>query len=239
MENIRIIQITDPHIGRENEEPYGVDVRKNLQEVAQAISREKFDFLVLTGDVCFRKPNEKTYLWVKSILDQLKSEYYVLPGNHDDSDMIAKIFGMEKFLYNHELYFKAKANNRPFLFLDTAKQVMSCEQLAWLGKQIKGISRPHVIFMHHPPVLAKVLHMDSNWPLMNRKNVQKILFGSQANIHVFCGHYHVEKSIHSKNLAVHITKQEAEEFEVENYLRGYRVIEVGATKISTCVKYIV
>ena len=246
MESLKIIQISDPHIGWDDENPYGVDVRKNLENIVNAVSNENTNLIVLTGDMCFRDPNEKTYKWIKSLLDPLSIEYYILPGNHDDAGMIFKIFGYEQELKKNELYFLKNFKGFPIFFLDSSKGFVSDEQLKWLKHQIIQLNQSVYIFMHHPPALANVPHMDNNWALENIEDVQKILFETNKNIHVFCGHYHVDKTLQIKNLNIYIApsiffnlSQDTEEFQVENTLVGYRKIELTKTGVFSSVKYLV
>ena len=48
---MHLIQITDLHIGFEDEETNGVDVRNNFLKTLGAISKEQVDALIITGDL--------------------------------------------------------------------------------------------------------------------------------------------------------------------------------------------
>ncbi|MDX1940283.1 MAG: metallophosphoesterase, partial [Saprospiraceae bacterium] len=102
---MRIIQITDPHLGEVGEDTFEVDVRANFQNVLEAALRLHPDHLVLTGDLCFRHENADVYAWVKNLLDQLFLPYDLTSGNHDDSVQMAKSFGLLEYLHGVEFYF--------------------------------------------------------------------------------------------------------------------------------------
>ena len=246
MHNLKIIQVSDLHIGYENESPYGVDVRNNFQRIIHSLYNETFDLLVITGDLCFHGGNTNTYKWIKKYIDQLNKPYFIIPGNHDNSKLISKVFGYNKAITGDEIYLLKQFKGHKIIFLDTGKGVMSTEQLKWLKRQINQFKDQIIIFMHYPPALANVPHMDHNWAFQNNKEIQEIFFSIKNNITVFCGHYHVEKSLQIKNLNIYITpstffnlRQDTEEFQVENTLVGYRKIEILKNNIFSSVKYLV
>jgi Icc protein len=47
--------------------------------------------------------------------------------------------------------------------------------------------------------------MDENYPLQNMDVVQGILFNHLRPLPIFCGHYHVEKTLCARNLTIHLT----------------------------------
>ena len=58
---MRILHLTDLHIGEEGEDTYGVDVRANFLDILSKIPLMQPDLLVVTGDLCFRDGQEKIY----------------------------------------------------------------------------------------------------------------------------------------------------------------------------------
>ncbi len=52
MDMVRIIQITDTHVGNEGELVRGVDVRANFLKTLRVIANEKMDCLIHSGDLC-------------------------------------------------------------------------------------------------------------------------------------------------------------------------------------------
>src|SRR5690625_7273492 len=89
MVDFRIAQITDLHIGDENEYPFGIDLRTNLRRVMEDIEKMDVDLLVLTGDLCLDEPHMEHYHWIKSQLKNLDISYEVIGGYHDDISLMS------------------------------------------------------------------------------------------------------------------------------------------------------
>jgi Icc protein len=142
---------------------------------------------------------------MKTQLDALGIPYAIIAGNHDDSTLLANVFGLENLLTDGDLYYRLPLHGHDLLLLETSKGTVSASQLAWLEAELAALNGPAIIFMHHPPVEGGVPYMDVNYPLRNMEEVQSILLRHPFPVYVFCGHYHVEKMLCLKNLTVHIT----------------------------------
>jgi DNA repair exonuclease SbcCD nuclease subunit len=88
-----IAWISDIHIGSADQQPNGVDVRGNFTRALEDICRFDVDMLVLGGDLCLDSGERDAYLWISRELDRLNParRIVVLPGNHDDPEMMAQI----------------------------------------------------------------------------------------------------------------------------------------------------
>ncbi len=244
---MRIVQITDIHIGAEDEDTRDIDVRGNFPAILEMAEHLHPDYLVLTGDLCFSTGNAEAYYWIKVQMDQLALPFDIIPGNHDDTALMARIFEREHLLLpNGEMAFSRTLAGIAFLFLDTAAGVLSETQGNWLSDKLNQLSGPQIIFMHHPPLRAGVPFMDNNYPLQNPEVFQQAIQGYASPIHVFCGHYHVEKSIHHGSLSVHVTPstffqidQFSERFAVDHYRPALRVIDLsGDGRLLHTVRYL-
>lgn len=242
---MRIVQITDLHVGHAGEDTYGVDVRANFLKIKAAIEDLQPDHLVLSGDLCYRTGQRDIYDWIRDHLNQLDIPYDLISGNHDDPVLMAEAFGIMELLKNKELYFSRTIHGRPFLFLDTTTGVVSETQLMWLRNQLAALSQPLVIFMHHPPLFADVPFMDGKHALKNQEAIQEVFFAYDNQITVFTGHYHVEKTIRKNNVVVHITPscffqidQHSQEFKVDHHRIGLREIHWVDGTIMNTVKYL-
>ncbi len=240
-----ILQISDIHIDDEGINPEGVDVRGNFKKVIDAVSKEKFNFLVLSGDLCYRDPKPEIYQWIKSQLHIIDQPVYIITGNHDDPILLANYFGLNKSIKNLELYYKINQEGKDIIFLDSGNGTMSEEQYIWLKNTVSQIEKDIFIFMHYPPVIANVPHMDNKWRFKEIDKIQNLLFSFPNNYHIFCGHYHLERTINIYNTTSYITpatffnlNPEAEYFEIDNYSIGYRKIIISDDKLITTVKYI-
>jgi predicted phosphodiesterase len=73
---VKIAQISDPHIGLERA-PGG---SQQLRQVVQMVNHDNPDIVVVTGDVGER---ESAWEEAREILKGLKAKVYYIPGNHD------------------------------------------------------------------------------------------------------------------------------------------------------------
>ncbi len=220
---MRIIQLTDLHVGLEGEDTYGVDVRGNFLRILKKANERQPELLVISGDLCYRDGDARIYKWIKTQLDEQDIPYEVMSGNHDDPALLADAFDLREQLKDGELYFAKQLNGRPVLFLDTTTGLVSDTQLQWLRRQLAAHAEEVMIFMHHPPLPSGVPFMDENHALQNMEAVQEVLFAHPFNISIFTGHYHVDKVIRKRNIVVHITPscffqigQQSREFQVDH-----------------------
>lgn len=241
---MRIAQITDLHIGEVDERPFDVDVRSNFQSVLSVLKKLHIEHLVISGDLCLRHGEAHIYRWIKSELAKTAISYDLIPGNHDDPKLLARIFDCENKMHKQELFFAKYLHHIPTFFLDTTHGVLSLQQRKWLQSQLQEIDSQAIVFMHHPPIFGSVPYMDQHYPLQNRDEVQAIFFTHPYPIQVFCGHYHVGKTIHQKNISVHITPSTyfqinpfQEAFAVDSVFPGFRIIEINDDLISHSVRY--
>jgi 3',5'-cyclic-AMP phosphodiesterase len=251
---MKCIQISDLHIGNPGEINYQIDSRKNFHGLMQAISREKADFLAITGDLAMREGEKSIYDWLQPKLPHFKKGVFVTPGNHDDRDLLRMTFPdqFSDLPPAAPLSSSFSLGGETFHFLDSSPGAVSKDQLEALNatlQQLENTQVPSVprlnIFMHHPPVFGEVRHMDTKYALENMDEVQKVVEHFSGQVHVFCGHYHVEKTIVKANMTVYITPsnyfqvdQETDAFTVDHYDIGYRIISWQEDTIRTWVRYI-
>ncbi|ORC34808.1 hypothetical protein B4O97_10745 [Marispirochaeta aestuarii] len=241
-----IAHITDLHIAGEGEYPYDVDVRSRFVRVLEDLTSHEPELLVLGGDLCYREGSRSVYLWIRERLEMQGIPYLLIPGNHDDTSLMAQVFGLENRLVEGRYYFSRDLEGRRVLFLDTADDSLSEDQIVYLEKELAAAGNGELlIFMHHPPVLSGVYYMDLKYPLLNSGRVGPLLAESRARVTVFCGHYHVEKSVMMGNLRVFITPsifvqidQEARSFAVDHRGFGWRKIRLDQGILWTTVRYI-
>ncbi len=114
----------------------------------------------------------------------------------------------------------------------------------WLAKELSK-EKEAIIFMHHPPILAGVPHMDTKYPLQNRDELVHILYSHPHKINVFCGHYHIAKTIETKNITVNICPSNfyqiddsCDSFRIAHHNIGFQVISIRKPSIQTDVKWI-
>lgn len=242
---MRIIQITDLHIGHPREMTFNVDVRGNFQRALQKVLTLSPDHLVISGDLCYREGHRSIYQWIKDQLDELSIPYDLISGNHDDPILMAQVFELEGFLKGNELYYERRIGDQPVLFLDTTHGAVSKEQQNWLRQRLSAYDQELILFMHHPPLFSGVPYMDNKYALKNQPEVLGSLRDFPHRLHIFTGHYHVDKVISSGNLTVYITpslffqiSQHVEDFQVDHRRIGIREIAFWEEALMSTVIYL-
>lgn len=242
---MRIAFITDLHIGLEGEDTYGVDVRANFLNALETAREFNPDLMVLGGDLCYSEGDEQVYHWVKACMDAQGIPYEVIGGNHDITALLAGVFYPHHTLHDNCLFFTREIDHRKLLFLDTVAGEISPPQMLWLEEQLASATGELVVFMHHPPVLAGVPFMDQRYALVNWQEVWRLFLAFPFPIHIFTGHYHVDKVIRRQSVTVYLTPScffqidpHAEPFKVDHYRIGFREIEWDAEGIMTTVRYL-
>lgn len=247
MIDFRIIQITDLHIGGEDQFPFGVNLRANFLNILADIERMNPNLLVLTGDFCYKEAREDVYEWIRHQLERIGIPYEFIGGNHDDIAMMTSgLLNEDLSNAQSEYYFSDELVDHHILYLDSASGVMSEEQLAWIDLEVRrAAGRNLLIFIHHPPVLAGVPHMDNGYSLHNNQDLLRILEQHSSPVQVFCGHYHVDRTVVWKNVMVNITPSlfmqifpYVEEFAIDHYEIGYRVLDFAEGTLRHTVRYL-
>ena len=241
-----LAQITDLHIGQPNENTYGVDVRHNFLMILGEIKTLEPDYIIITGDLCFDKGNLEIYHWIKSKMDKLEIPYVVIPGNHDDRAMMRSVFEIDYTQEEDEIFFAKRLGKHRALFLDSSQANMSEIQHKWLKRQLKQSADEHLlIFTHYPPSKAGVAFMDTKHCYKNISETLEVLSEYPSNIYLFCGHYHTDRKISIDNLHIQITPSiicqidpYSEDFKVDNYRAGYRMIAFDKESLITSLHYL-
>ncbi len=242
---MKIAQITDLHIGLEGQDTFNVDVRDNFLQILGEVVFSGPELIIVTGDLCFDQGLKEIYIWIKDKLDNTNIPYLVLPGNHDDAAMMMEIFEIDYSHGEYEIYFAKKLNKTTALFLDNSKASHSDNQKKWIKRQLHQADKNILVFTHYPTAKCKVAFMDKNYCLQDRKELQKLFHDYEKNIYLFCGHYHTEKLVHLDNLHIAITPStyfqidpNTDEFKVDSYKIGFRLIEVSKNRCMSTTKYI-
>ena len=242
----RIIQITDLHIAPRGEYPYGHDSRQTMITTLDLLDRLlPADLLVLTGDLSYREPDEQIYRWIRRHIFSFDIPVTAISGNHDNSDMVCRFFTPTHQTINGELYYQIQDMHHCYYFLDTTSSSISDSQLAWLDSSLHSTRDSNLlpmIFMHHPPCLCGVPHMDRKYPFKRSEDLGAILHAYSGTIPIFCGHYHTEKTVHWGNCIVHITPstcfeidQFSDSFALDPTPPGLRVIDTAADYVGSSV----
>ncbi|MBO0938577.1 metallophosphoesterase [Fibrella sp. HMF5335] len=202
---MKIAFITDIHIAAEGEHPAGVDVRANFLQTLDYVRTTKPDCMVLGGDLCFDVGDRAIYGWIREQLRDLPCQWFAIPGNHDDSVMMAEEMHLTHHLTNGELYSAIPLEGYPALFLDSSKGTFSDAQWQWLGEELALIHHNALVFCHHPVLPADALFMDTKYPFRQQARWVETTEELPCRIQVISGHYHTETTTLRGNTSILIT----------------------------------
>ena len=245
-----IVQISDTHLfGDKNRKINGSNSYQNLKSVINhVISEDKNpDLIVVSGDLS-QDCTFESYQHLANLLHKCGIKYYIFPGNHDDVDVMNKVFDLnwekDKVDYCFSL------GNWFLNVIDTSVYPevggeLSDEQLKNLEKNLsQNKNKPTIIFMHHHPIPVKSEWLD-NYILKNPENFNDIVkIHSQIKAVLF-GHIHqvFEKTVNgifygSAPAACYQVVPNTKTFTIDKLMPGFRLIELTGEKFSSKVVWI-
>ena len=197
-----LVQVTDTHILPVGEILYGVtDTALHLRETIVQINRirPEPDVVLFTGDLV-EKPDKAAYQNFIELIKPLEIPAYVIPGNHDDPQIMLGEFANTPYFPTTDETFQYEVENLPFRILalnsysEGTELPEYCNQrLAWLKDQLDCSSDPVLIAIHHPPMTTGIELIDmggSDW----FQGLKSMLADySQVRL-IICGHCHIDLS---------------------------------------------
>jgi 3',5'-cyclic-AMP phosphodiesterase len=154
------------------------------------------DIVVATGDlVDAGHPDE--YRHLRDLLAPLPMPVYLIPGNHDSREALRHAFSNHSYLPRDGGFLHYVLEQYPvrLIALDTlvpglASGLLCEERLDWLATRLdEALARPTVLFMHHPPFLTGIEHMD-RLGLEGARAMGSVIDGHRHIERVLCGHLH-------------------------------------------------
>jgi 3',5'-cyclic AMP phosphodiesterase CpdA len=199
-----IAQVTDPHIKARGRLAYKtVDTAANLDRCVNHLSNleRRPDVVLMTGDLTdFGRPEE--YQLLRQLIAPLDMPVYVIPGNHDERENFRKAFGDHGYLpRSGDLSYVVEDFPLCMIGIDTTIPgkpggEMCATRLAWLDLQLSARrDSPTLIFMHHPPIITGIRHMDVQ-NCANGDALGQLLQTHPQVFQVVCGHVH--RPIHTQ-----------------------------------------
>lgn len=154
------------------------------------------DVLLATGDVV-QRANERDYCLLRNRLDSLGIPVYVIPGNHDDRDMMRGCFADLGYLPTDGKFLNYTVEDHPvrLVALDSLRDgketgELCAERLAWLDETLaRRPDVPTLIMMHHPPFRTGVSFMDTT-PFEGKDALEAIIAQNPQVERIVCGHLH-------------------------------------------------
>lgn len=231
----KIAFVTDLHIDESGILPGGRDTRKQLIEIINHLKKNEFDGIILGGDLCNQYGDTSIYNWIYELFSAQNLTIYPISGNHDNSTILAKAFGLQNYLTNTALYYKIEIGQVSCLLLDTSTGSMDSAQWQWLENELAASTNVHqYIFMHHPPIICHAKHMEPKYMFkeIDRYKMMCQKFNNKT-FHITTGHYHIEKTVIYKNMHVYVSPSTFVQidpnkttFESMHPYIGYRVLMI-------------
>jgi len=194
----RIAQISDLHIKPQGTLAYGrVDTAKALERCVAALNAfaPAPDFVVISGDLA-DTPNAEEYEHLKRLLAPLKWPFAGIPGNHDNRELMRAAFPNPSYsLASGALNRKIAVGALDLLLLDSSVPgkphgFLEASTLQWLDAALaSSVDRPALLFLHHPPFIAGIWHMDHQ----NLRNPDELaaIIGRHRRVQIVAtGHVH-------------------------------------------------
>ena len=195
-----LVQITDTHILSRGELLYGtVDTATHLREAVVEINAmdPQPDLVMITGDHV-EKPSGATYSHFDELIAPLKAPVFLIPGNHDDPDVMWKHFGGTSMFPGKPPCYQYVIDDYDFRILalnshldDTELPSFGEQRLCWLEQELAKSDRPTLIAIHHPPMKTGVYFIDMAGEEWYRGIKDVLALNPQVQL-IICGHGHME-----------------------------------------------
>jgi len=229
-----IAHITDTHLGDPTVLDRGINPKKNLKAVLENIALDKFDDLVITGDLAVKEDLE----WLFTKLEDYKPGFKITLGNHDVFKDVIPYYNSTRSQSETELYYTQEDEFYKYIYMDSSSGEISEAQMAWLTSEVNTLKKI-IVFIHHP-VLGFPTGMDNTYPLKNRDMVNEILQESRQPVTLFCGHYHMPDKRIDRKITQYITpsvayqvKKNSPTIEINVNSFAYRIITLEENSIKT------
>ena len=192
-----IAQISDLHIKPVGLRAYQqVDTAAALTRCIKELNRflPRPHFVVISGDLV-DAPSKEAYDHLLALLSPLEIPFAAVPGNHDDRDLMRAALPDGYARPSGALHSLRMIGDVDVVLVDSTNPgrnygTLDAESLAWLeGVLAASPSRPALVFMHHPPFVTGISHMDVQ-NLRNADDLADTLHRHRRARLVAAGHVH-------------------------------------------------
>lgn len=201
-----IAQITDLHLRTDGRPLKGrVDSEAALNAAIEHLNRlePRPDLVLVTGDLV-NKARKQDYQGLRRKLDRLNMPSYVIPGNHDERDMIRRYFGDCGYLPDDGdfLHYTIDDDRYPLRLIGLDSKRLGhdggemCDvRLRWLDDTLnRAPDRPSLIFMHHPPFVTGIGFMGVK-RFEGGLEMEAIIARHNQVQRIVCGHAHRDVTV--------------------------------------------
>jgi Icc protein len=194
---VLIAQISDLHVKPVGMRAYRqVDTAAALTRCIKELNRftPRPDLVVISGDLV-DVPSKEAYDHVVQLLSHLEIPFAAIPGNHDDRDLMRAAFPDGYAHASGPLHSLRAIHDIDIVLIDSVTPGSDCgtldaNSLAWLeGTLASSPARPAMLFLHHPPFVTGIGHMDA-LNLRNSSDLAEIVQRHRRARLVAAGHVH-------------------------------------------------
>jgi 3',5'-cyclic-AMP phosphodiesterase len=195
---ILVAQISDLHIKRPGALAYGkVDTAAALARCITELNRfvPRPQLVVASGDLV-DTPEPAEYEHLRRLLAPLDIPLAVVPGNHDDRALLRAAFPDQPYASTAgALNLAHKVGPLDLVLMDSSVPgaphgLIDTATLRWLDAMLAAdATRPALIFLHHPPFVTGIAHMDRQ-NLRNATELAGVLARHGRARLVAAGHVH-------------------------------------------------
>ena len=162
-----LAHISDLHVMVEGDRAYGVvDTGPMVERAIANIKNLSPDAVIISGDLV-HEATIGEYKRLKTMLAPLEMPVFLMPGNHDNRDLLRQAFADHAYLPKKGfLQYTVEDYPLRLIMLDTnvpgeGRGELDEARLQWLDQQLADQpERPTLLFMHHPPFSTKLAIMD-------------------------------------------------------------------------------
>lgn len=189
-----VVQISDLHLGAAWRSGDPAEALARAVEAVNALPTTP-EAVLVTGDLT-DVASAESYALAREGLSKLEAPFHVLPGNHDERQLMRAAFDLPGDGADPIQYALDLASFR-VLMLDTIVPgsdggALDTGRLDWLGSELaREPDRPTLIAMHHPPLATTVPVWDEiALATADREALQRLVAANSQVIGLVAGHLH-------------------------------------------------
>jgi len=190
--DLDILQLTDPHLFENPQRQLkGVETYSSfLRTLQHALALWQPDIILLTGDLSEDR-SAGAYRLLRETLEPAQTPVFCIPGNHDDPDVLARIFDGGNFRYCEAL----RRGNWLLPMLNSwdgerGGGRLGADQLELLDRQLEATDAEHaLVCLHHQPVPVGSAWLDSVG-LADREDLMAVIARHPRVRGLLWGHVH-------------------------------------------------
>ena len=194
-----IAQISDLHVMPKGELANGrVDTATMLRNAVVHLNGldPQPAITLITGDLA-DKGQPAAYANMREILADLKTPFYVIPGNHDKIDAFREAFADQPYLPTTGDRIQYVVDTLPLrlVAIDSVvpgrtRGALSADRLDWLDHTLAlRPDAPTLVMMHHAPFIMGLEHLDEVY-MDNIADLERVIARHPQVQRVLCGHVH-------------------------------------------------